>query len=157
MKRYKIKEDTGYKYYISVVDKDIIDSIDKKVLQYSKYENKDNKKHAEKLFYEHFNIRITNLIVYGDTSNVTSHLLSKFIDGTVIQHKLGYGITKDKNAYMCFGRKFEDNAEKRYGANYKYMSGHTIIHEDRMSSWNCLMEQLKNPKYVIVYKIFKEE
>ncbi|KAF5080415.1 hypothetical protein DSECCO2_120590 [anaerobic digester metagenome] len=45
-------------------------------------------------------------------------------------------------------------APRTKGTTYKCYAGvpSIVMHEDRMSSWNCLMNTLNKPEYVLIFK-----
>lgn len=66
----------------------------------------------------------------------------------IIPHKLQRSINSisihDKNliaSYKCVKIPYEH-----------FVKTHTIIHYDRSSAWNCIVEYLGNPEFVIIFK-----
>jgi len=125
---FKIKD--GFDYVLQVLSKEEVNKI-------------DNLKKEE---FDNYPFDITDVITYGDTSNIKSGTLSKLIDIKYIHvkdAKLQGVDNKDTivKHYECF-------SIKDYTRNTR-----NPIHVDYHSSWNCLMQLFNNPKYVIIYKV----
>lgn len=88
-------------------------------------------------------IQIDNIIIFGDTKHATYHQLKKFIDSKVIQLKDPNKIVP-VNAYRCFGNK-----------EYPFIHDRIVHHEDAHSSFNCLLEYMHHPDYLLIYKEYK--
>lgn len=124
--KYFLKRDNTHKFYASVVNKSAIEEI-------IKLDKEGDDKYK--------NILAKDIIAFGETSRISHQLLSKFIDRKDMKHQLGNGQFTESVAYKCFASK---------GDPFSY--GTTIYHEDKQSSWNCLMQVLGNPEYVLIYR-----
>ncbi len=144
MNRFKVKEDTLHEYYISIIEQEDVDIIETKLKNYAKFGEVKRIQILNEFRELYPDIELDNLIVYGKTDEVTTHLLSKFIESKDLVHKLGEGKEVVTRAYKCFNNSLVD-----------FKVGMNAIHEDRLSSWRCLMERLKFPEFVMVYKIDK--
>ena len=124
--KYFLKRDKTHKFYALVVTKSAIEEI-------IKLDKEGDGKYK--------NILAKDIIAFGETGRISHQLLSKFIDKKEMKHQLGNGQYTTSVAYKCFASK---------GDPFSY--GTTIYHEDKQSSWNCLMQILGNPEYVLIHR-----
>ena len=99
----------------------------------------------EEYIKDNFGIIDTDIITYGDTSEISDKILGKIISQVTTEHKI-FNINVNRSSielrkhYECFVVK---DYHKRY----------VPIHEDLKSSWNCILAKYHNPKYVLIYKL----
>ncbi len=94
-------------------------------------------------FNNKYNIIKKNIITYGKTDDITTKTLSRFIDKTITTHRVAGKINpstmeETRKHYECFTIK-------------DYINCNNPIHEDYLSSWNCLLQKYYTPKYIIIY------
>ncbi len=113
------------KIYIRIIDDDDL-AIIKEAIQ-----NHKSTKY-EDMISTRFGITLTKIICYGESDTMTRNILNNIIPS--YSNKL---LTKTVKMYHCFVNG----------------SPSIIMHEDVVSSWNCLMTKLNNPKLVVIYSI----
>jgi hypothetical protein len=89
-----------------------------------------------------------DILAYGKVEYPPLSLLNRIIDCQEITRREPTATnivigTKDVmyKSYKCFHLK-----------NYDMRNTLTIMHEDKHCSWNCLMSELKDPEYILIYK-----
>ena len=89
-------------------------------------------------FIEAFNFNPDFALLSGDTDYISKKGLEEIIEEKPVKRATnGY-------SYTCFGNDGDKNKP-------------IVIHEDIYSSWNCLMEYLKYPKYLVIIKVPQDE
>lgn len=109
--------------------------------------DKDKMLALKKKFLKDYSFEITDIIAEGKTDTIKTKTLTKFIPTTTINKHTNSLKEKDKAERNVVTKCF-CGADIRTGL---------IIHEDLGSSWNCLLDSLGQPKYVVIYKIKKDE
>jgi hypothetical protein len=141
--KFKVKEDSTYEYFIAPITIDDVMVIDSYISTYKLKRMINSKLEIISQFKNLYGMHIENIITYGDVNIVTHHGLKTVIESKTFIHKLGEGINTIITAYKCFN------------TNSDYRIGITPIHSDSLSSWQCLLNKISNPKFTIVYKIEK--
>ena len=141
IKSFIIKEDNFFDFHISSISNIDLQIIESYVTTYTKSGSKV-KERTTNTFRDKYGFDIINIVAYGDTNKVNHHILGKFIDSIKVTYNWGNKDKKTLNAYKCFDNDDFHNEKTRI-----------IYHEDKQSSWNCLLNRINNPKYVIIYKI----
>ena len=73
-------------------------------------------------------------ILYGETNEVTSSMISRYLDS--IDLKEG---NKSVTSYKCF-------SGEKFGLDYKEV----ILHRSAVDSWRCLLAFTNNPEYACI-------
>jgi len=149
--RFELKQNNSYKYFIETIDKNTSLEIDNYIKLYKTYRMLDNKREVEKEVYEKFNIKLKDIIAYGDTSDISLTILNKIIDTIEINDFRSVKPTTVK-VYKCFTTRHKRSDDKQTGTIPGFVHNGVISHEDKHSSWNCLMGVLNHPKYCLIYK-----
>lgn len=137
----KIEDKKLYNIYIAKVTPDVIENIELNLTKYGQSTYKVKHEMNDKFQVIH-GFKLTNIIAYGDTNVKNSNVLSKFIVGKHITQQLGNGVEDTNMAYPCFR-----------GDSYIYTNEFGLImHQDKMSSWNCLLDKINKWDNILIYK-----
>lgn len=112
--------------YIRIIDEEDVKDIKNLISQY----RQGVKLNGE--FKLKYGFDLKKLMAYGDCNKVSYNLLKKIIPEQKKTNKLPYSIHGN---YHCYAVKDPT----------------IVLHEDRNSSWNCLLEILGNPELVLIY------
>lgn len=129
-KQIILKINNNYKIIIEEISKELSELFDKAKID-KKCTDENDIIHTSN--NEVLPCRIDSIIAIGNTSEISETQLDKVIP------------SKDnlKNNYWCYSKKdFSSNPT-------------CIIHDSARSSFHCIMELLKKPKYCIIYKEFE--
>lgn len=115
----------GWRYVIRAVNEDIVEDIKQQHDIILRMPSTGDKFKALSDFKKRYGFEIENIIVLGD-SNPNRALIEPYID------------FNPQQGYHCFMLKGRTSTVK--------------IHEDVISSWNCLMELMLRPTHIVIYK-----
>jgi len=114
---------------------------------------KINKADKLKEFEKRNQIPFANLVMYGDTENINTSLLTFLIPShSYITKNTDTQWTKKVTmiSYKCYT---QDTKEVNYkNRMFTAKGGGLVIHEHILSSWKCVLEKIGNPKYAIILK-----
>jgi hypothetical protein len=123
-----LKNENGLTYLIKAISKETNDNL--------KVDIHNTKLNNDFISFEKkYKIKINDVEAFGDTS-VSEIFLKRYIP-FIDYHPFG-DITKWERSSKCYAIK-----EHNYKLNY--------LHFDCRSSWNCILQILNNPKYVLIY------
>jgi len=94
-------------------------------------------------FYSRYKINVLDIIAHGSPSKSVKPIVEKYIPHIVIRWENNEPIT----AWRCA----QNGGELKDQINNPSTAG-LIIHEDALSAWNCIINLLGRPSYVIIYK-----
>ncbi len=93
---------------------------------------------SDEYFYKKYYIKKDQCIASGNTEKVSKKIMEEVIEEVT---------TKRGTSYTCFGSDWKGcTKDKPY-----------IIHEDIKGSWQCLIEHMKYPTHLILYKDFNND
>lgn len=92
-------------------------------------------------FYKEYLFYAENIIALGDVLDVNKAILDEVIIATPSKR------ADNGKIYTCFGKHM----------NERNKAGTIIIHEDPRSSWQCLLEYMKYPTYLVLLKNLNDE
>lgn len=141
-----IKANDKQPMFIRGISKEENDYIDQ-VIRVFNVSNKDDKYKLKLEFNARFGIELETVELYGNKSHVDTNMLKKVFEPKIITFRLGEDKTNDVTAYPCFS-----GDEIRY-TNEQRM----VFHEDKMSSWTCLMDRFEKYQYLLIYEITKKD
>ena len=141
--RLLISKSNEYEVYASVLSEDVYNKSIELISMYgSKMKPSDKKGFVEAMAKELKIEELKDIITLGKT-NETSTLTSTFFN-KLFSYEYCKFITGVYKSYQCFTfDDWDDDAQRRADP----------IHRDSKSSWNCLIDRLYKPKFIIIYKL----
>lgn len=85
-------------------------------------------------FKEKYNYHPLAFILYGETNEVDSTMISRYIDSVDLKEGI-----KSVTSYKCF-------SGERHGLDYREV----ILHRSAVDSWRCLLAFTNNPEYACI-------
>lgn len=129
--------------YVSSVTKDEIEDIK----QFVKIYISTQKEYREELvssFKDKYKINLKNIVAQGSPKKGVTKLVQKYIPHQIIRYD-------DKGEPIILWRCAAKGGEIKDQAN-DISTACLVVHEDALSSWNCILSLLNEPDYVIIYK-----
>lgn len=146
--------------YVAIIDEATTEIIDDYTVRLTKAKRRSAKvelvAELNKEFTKKFpNIKeISDIIAFGETDEIQTSVLKKFVDVLEFNYKDSSIGGKGIRACRCFRHKYGNTESNELHPNF--MFGNTPIHEDYHASWKCLMIELREPKFVLIYKVKKD-
>jgi len=116
----------GYDYIVEAITKEQHDEIYTALSEIKSMRMNSERIEKVTTFQKLYNFHPEHIIAIGDDSGVTNHFLKDLIPF--------YG----KKGYHCYVKP--------------QLTEHLQLHEDALSSWNCVMNKMYNPKFTMIYK-----
>jgi hypothetical protein len=103
---------------------------------------KEFKTLTDKEFLAKYRLIKGDIIALGDPSDPPTGLIDLLFPPTFVRplNSLSYKDSKTVKSYKCCGCK--DNNKINF----------VIIHEDKHSAWNCLLEHFNYPEHLVIFK-----
>jgi hypothetical protein len=154
--KFKLRVNKEYTYYINIITEEEVEVLEDAIDKYGIYRKQENKDEVSDAVKQYFGVRIKDIIGYGDTSEIGLSILN-----LIVEYKEVPDIKSMKGetmkAYKCFTNRQPTPTDIRDRTIPQYVHHGIVMHEDKHSSWNCLMGVLGHPKNVIIYKLKNDE
>ncbi len=95
-----------------------------------------------------YNINKKDIITYGITNDISVKVLKQVIGFNIISKRIIP--TSNIGTVSISTKHFECFTIPNWNKSYN------PIHDDYKSSWNCLIQQYYNPKYIIIYNKYNK-
>ncbi len=132
VKEIKLKTEGKLEYWIKPITKEINDELKEDIYQIKITKDINS-------FKEKYKFDFSAICAHGDTT-VNEKYISQYIP-----HCNWYPFGDIQNlqkSSICYAIKDHDFKQSR-------------LHHDCLSSWNCILQCLNNPKYVLIYKRYE--